>query len=275
MTKPIELLVRLPFAGFYASDYSREIDSEEEREIEDRANERDDGEQAFPPELRLSEQELGELYFDHTDYSAAYHRIASWYPEAFTYATKERFELTIPLRFESMTSPREYNFETDKVYAFIPLKTVLAMFAYSKTDAHATLAEVIKSRHTSYDGFYSYYSNDLATWLSKPVKDWDHNELETLLQATLLHKGRELGEDEGAEGDGFRSDLFEAIFSGNGEANDAWASAVDWPALEAAIEEARADKAADLRAVDPELGAELASLPMRCPDTLDLFRGLQ
>jgi hypothetical protein len=41
---------------------------------------------------------------------------------------------------------------------------------------------VIKERHTSRDGFISFYSNNFDDWV-KPLSKYDHNELGTLLTA--------------------------------------------------------------------------------------------
>lgn len=43
--------------------------------------------------------------------------------------------------------------------------------------------KAIKKRFTSYDGFISFYSNRIEDWLDKPLTEWDHNELGTLLYA--------------------------------------------------------------------------------------------
>ena len=45
----------------------------------------------------------------------------------------------------------------------------------------AKLKERIKERFSSRDGFMSFYSSDLGDW-PKELKDWDHNQLSTLLE---------------------------------------------------------------------------------------------
>ena len=107
--------------------------------------------------------------------------------KAYVDAFNERFEgetgIALNAVFETMTSPREYNFETDRVFVDVPIATVNALFTESEKDKHVKLTTVIKDQCTSYDGFYSYYSNDLGQWLLKPLLTWDHNELGILLQA--------------------------------------------------------------------------------------------
>jgi len=235
MTKPQTRSVNLPFPGFYDSWYSHAIDREEEQWCEYEAGEREDGEQQYPAELRLTDGELAELLFRHTTYSTAYHAVAREYVGAFDWKAGEALDLALGLAFEEMTSPREYNFQTDRIFATVPLKTVRALFAVSKADGHKSLSAVLEDRHTSRSGFHSWYSNDLDTWLSKPVGDWDHNELGSLLLACLAIAGVDWEEFEG--------ELYEGTDTGNGEFSNAWDSAVDWPAFEAARDDLRADKA--------------------------------
>lgn len=263
MTKPILLTVNLPFfPGFYDSWLSGEIDNEESRWCEDVATESDHetDEMRQPEALRLDSGELAELLLRHTEYSKAYEKVAQWYVEAFdgimgealgftVKATRQRYNFetstmepeeyrrpSIRATFESMDSPREYNFTTDRVYANIPLAMMKVFFNMSKRENHATLAAVIGERHTSRDGFISYYANDVAEWLAKPLTDWDHNELGSLLVAAMRMAGVDLESD--------WEELYYAVY-GDDSAYQAWESAVDWPAFEAARLEKRAEKLAE------------------------------
>jgi hypothetical protein len=168
----------------------------------------------------------------------------------------------LALEYEEMTSPKYYNFETDRLFAQAPLAHLYLMFRASRNEKHATLAQVIKRRFTSYDGFRSHYSNDITEWLEKPLCAWDHNELETLLLATLE---REAGDD--AE-----HDIEWAIYndwpdSGYSE----WSECVDWPRFEKEVQELRDEKAEQFAADNPDMPAP----PYRCTETLDLFRDYQ
>lgn len=262
MTAPKQMSVNLPFQGFCDSDYSAAIDSEESQWVENQAGsdaEYDSrGEFQFPPELRLSESELCELLMAHTRYSVAHQQVARGYTDAFDDLASDALGFPLGLKFEVMTSPRFYNFETDRIFAFIPQASVRRLFALSKADGHATLAGIIGGRFTSYDGFASSYPNGLAAWLSKPVRDWDHNEVSTLLIAAL----RLAGVDDWSD---FERDLYERCGDGNGEFYSAWESAVDWPAFEQARDALRADKFAAHQADNPDYIAPAA----RHPDQID------
>lgn len=316
MTKPRMVLINIPFPGFYESNYSYAIDHEEESFIEYHTEENgestDDYEEYWPEELRLDGSEYSDILIRHTEYQAAYHALARQYVSAFDFiageaightvkVARKRYDLetkgflpyisdvaSIRMQFESMTSPREYNFETDRLFAEIPVSMARKLFNISKTDKHVRLAAVIADRFTSYDGFYSHYSNRLADWLAKALRDWDHNELGTLLIAAMQASGE--SEEE-------VSDRLYQGTCGDEGAYQEWSAAVDWPKFEAARAELRAEKLAEWIEEDAEAVATWwndhrgdyaaiggladaatitafennAALPYRCESTPDLF----
>jgi hypothetical protein len=310
------MIINLPFDGFYNSRYSEDIDREESNFIEwrtDAYEASDEDYEAFWPEaLRLDGYEMSEILIRVSNYSVAYKAIAEQYVDAFDYAAGELLEMkqrkrrkayshsakkfysewydcpTIGLRFESMTSPKFYNFETDKIFAHIPQRTIKELFKRSKADNHATLAKVIKSYCTSYSGFMSFYSNQLADWLEKPLKQWDHNEVQILLIAIIEQAS-------GEEIDGsFRDEIYNTISDGGFYSE--WEKCVDWSAFDKQRLEARAEKLVEWLDQDNEsalqwsynnaemfsnlVNAAPASFPdisgvsYRCPMTEDLFNNV-
>ena len=258
------LSVNIPFPGFYESVYSQEVDNFAECEAEYMAER--EAEDGVTPELRLTAEEFAEALYDATDYSNAYQSIARAYTDAFEQEAQEwiaghfglaRFKLRF--EFEEMTAPRYYNFETDRIFVSVPWGVVKRLATLSRRDGHARLRAQIKSRFTSYDGFLSHYPNELGTWLVKPLAEWDHNELGTLLRAIL-------GEH---DNDDFRDAVMWRVLDGDGCYQE-WSDAVDWPKFEAKVADLRADKLAELREEDPDY---VAPEP-RCSLTLDLFRDL-
>lgn len=229
------LSFNIPFQGFYESLYSSEVDHEQERWIEYELTEREDGELSHPEEIRLNESEYAELFWDHAQYSIAYSHIARAYIDAFSYWAGEKLGFPLPLAFEEMTSPREYNFETDRLFAKVPGETIARLWAMSKADNHKRLSAMIRERFTSYDGFRSFYPNDLESWLEKPLGDWDHNELGTLLRACLRISGV-VSRD-------WEMEVFYITMDGE-TGYHAFESCVDWQAFEKARDELRADKLA-------------------------------
>jgi hypothetical protein len=248
--------VEIPFGGFYESLWSEAVDSEIEQLCEHYA-ERDNEEQA--PELRLSANEYAEILFDCTDYSAIYAAVSRSYVSAFESVFNEQTGLQLGLKFEEMTSPREYNFTTDRIFCNISFGTAKRLFARSRKDGHAMLAKIIAERFTSYDGFISSYPNALDSWLAKPLADWDHNEIGTLLRAVWA-----LSPDFDKD---WRYAVYEALTEDDGVMQEL-DSGVDWEKLESKIAEVRADKVAEAKESNPDYVAP----PPRCPDTLELFQ---
>lgn len=229
----------IPFAGFYGSHYDSMLDYELQQHCENRATESDHetDEKAFPKPLRLDESELSNLAWRHANWSDAHDAIARDYVEQFGYLIAEEFSVNgNPLSFSLMTSPREYNFETDRLFARMPLAIAYLMMRESRNEGHETLARMIKERFTSCSGFISHYSNNLANWLATPLADWDHNELGTLLLAWLEIRRVDWEE----------SLLYSILEKGYEYFNDCF----DWQAMESDVTESRASKLADWLSTD-------------------------
>lgn len=250
MTKPITLSVQIPFPGFYGSEYEDGLDAEAASWVEWAATdgeEEDSSEKRHPPELRLDADELAGLMFAVSDFTVMRHIVADEYVAAFAHGYRAAFGYDLSPVFEEVVSPRFYNYDTDRIFAKIPLKVLRDMLRDHKADGYKTLLAVIEGRHTSRDGFASFYKVDLSVWLSRPLTDWDCNELSTLLRAAAVLKGRErYGPDhaDGVEGVEFFYDVRGRVAE-HGGFYRAWEQGVDWEALEAARDAAREAKRQD------------------------------
>lgn len=91
----------------------------------------------------------------------------------------ERFanEFKIRLSFESLNSPKEYNFATDRIFCNIDLEEVVRI--YAATDK-ASLSDLIREKFSSRDGFSSFYSNNIEDW--DKIETWNHNQVGTLIE---------------------------------------------------------------------------------------------
>ncbi len=252
--------INIPFPGFYESLLSGELDSVEERHVEYAAEEH---ELEHPEHLRLDARELGEVLFDTIDYAAAHQYLAREYVASADHILSDELGFPVRLKFEEMTSPKFYNFETDRVFVNVPWRTVAMLKRISLADCHATLAATIKERHTSYDGFHSFYSNDLAEWLAKPMTEWDHNELGTLLRAVMTLKG--IGDR--ASDDGLEWRVYYHMSDSN-DFDTAFDRANDWAKYDEKLAELRADKASEWAEIHPDETPPT----YRCPLTLDMFQ---
>lgn len=161
MTKKVEVNLTF-FSGFYESIHKSNFDREEENAMEN-----------YP-----------ESNWD--DFNWKYNEIE--YCKSYVRAVSS--ELGFEMEFVKMTSPREYNFTTDKIYVSMKLKDIkeIAKVALNSEE----MKKLVKRRFTSRDGFISFYSNDIEEWKEKKVEDWDYNELGTLLDAYIPIK--ELGD---------------------------------------------------------------------------------
>ena len=249
------LSVNFPFPGFYESALSGEIDRQAEYFAE---HEADEGQEDCPAELRLDASEIADILFDVTSYRDCYRAAAKTYFEYYCrlYSDETGIEIN-DSKFEEMTSPREYNFTTDRIFGLVPRKAIADMLRTVRREEYSYLESEIKSRFTSYDGFLSGYSNRLSDWLAKPVSDWDHNEIGTLLLAA-------------ARANGFDPDSGETTYQIIDDCPDGfcreWESGVDFAKYDEKVKEAHEGKRAELLSEDPEWIA-----PYRCPETLDLF----
>lgn len=150
----------IPFAGFYETYHDLLLDDEQESFFSD-----DSG--------ALTYYSLHEKFTKVCDYGHAFREYSKLYTQGFS----DNFGIKT-LRYESLDSPGEYNFTTDRIFCTIEDYEVLKMYTDCCPDKLANCAIL---RHTSRSGFSSFYNPDYKTW--DDVLAWDHNQLETLLVA--------------------------------------------------------------------------------------------
>lgn len=169
------------FPGFYYSWLSEGINNKEEQFLENEASEPDAEFHAVPRD------KLAESLFDSCNYSIAFQMLAREWTSEFIRQAREAMP-DFWGRFESMDSPREYNFTTDRVYIRIDRKKAAR---YRKAARHSkTFAGLVRERFTSRSGFISFYSADVADWYDSD--EWDHNQWGTLIEACLIAAGLDL-----------------------------------------------------------------------------------
>ena len=162
------LEVSLPFfQGFYHTELEDLMDREIEQEAEFNGKE---------------VEYLNDIY----NFQAAMNAIAKGWVKAFSQ------EIGIQLEYGDLSSPKEYNFTTDRVFASIPVSEVLKLEYLRETDEFKT---ILRQWFTSYDGFISYYDNDPEgdKW-QRPLAEWDHNELSALLATSILRSHGDKGQ---------------------------------------------------------------------------------
>lgn len=189
--KEAAMITTIPFSGFYNTIHSYTVDQALEQSISDSSG-------CHPISDRISE----ELCWHYPTPMAQYTR---QYVADFVAKLNEETGLNIALEWESVTSPREYNFETDRIFATITEADVRALLAAVE---RADLDRAAKDEFTSYSGFISHYANRVSEW--GDVAEWDHNQIGTLLKAAVSQ----------FFGDDWEMDIV-SEYNSNGEV-DAW-----------------------------------------------------
>ena len=214
------MLTVIPFSGFYNSIWSGAIDSAQECDAEYQAEQ-------YPA---LDASDINEVLSDHTRYRAAYRKLAEAYADKFNDWLAKHLEVTLTMSFESMTSPKEYNFTTDRIYMEVSREDIAKVY---RKVGRAALRAKAKEMFTSRDGFHSFYSPDIEDWGS--VRDWDHNQLLCLMEAAV-------------EGTEYEMDIYYRLDNKVGEV---WSECVDWPAVEAKLEEMQSEWEAEEAETNP------------------------
>ena len=154
----------IPFDGFYDTLHSSAIDDAEVSIFEDHNG-----------NLLTSSDKLLDRFYRVANYTNAYFKYSESYAENFA----SLFEIGT-LKFDLLDSPLEHNFHTDRIFCSIDLQELSSIF---DDTCKITLSIVAKERHTSSSGFSSFYVADWKLWGN--LKNWDHNQLQTLLIAWL------------------------------------------------------------------------------------------
>ena len=157
------MLSTIPFLGFYETVHDNAIDRAIESLFED-----DNGD---------CNNDLINHFYNSVciDYEKVRIEYAKDYAQAFAIATG------LQLTFDELNSPKEYNFQTDRIFVDITLESVNKLFATVDKDV---LSQRIKEEYTSRSGFISYYSPDLNDW-PVDITKWDHNQLGTLISVAV------------------------------------------------------------------------------------------
>lgn len=160
------MLTTIPFSGFYNSMHDAEIDRVLEQMLSDSSG-------CHPASDRISEEIWSHINTPMVEYTEAF-------VESFNVLFNGETGLNVKLEWESVSSPKYYNFSTDRVFAAVSLADVQAMFR--KVDREV-LDKVAADRFTSRSGFISHYSPYWRSWGS--MAEWDWNQVGTLIEALV------------------------------------------------------------------------------------------
>lgn len=156
------MITQIPFSGFYETIHAMYIDDAEYDLFRPR-----DGNGCEEPNPGLLER-----FRRASDYSKVHTEYAKKYAAEFS--DKFKIEFT----FNSLNSPREYNFTTDHIFVNIAFSEISRI---KRAVTNAQLQAVAIRELTSRSGFASFYDPDIKTF--GPLKSWDHGKLSILVMA--------------------------------------------------------------------------------------------
>jgi len=161
----------IPFQGFCNSLYSYAIEGAIESSLD-----------WYTEDYELTEAQRDTLANGYLEKNTSefYYNVSKDYAESFIYEIERDTGLTLNARFESMESPREYNFKTDRIFIELTEDSAVAFVNYILENHKDEFRNLIAQRFTSRDGFWSNYKNTLEAW-GDPSK-WDLNQLGTCFQ---------------------------------------------------------------------------------------------
>jgi len=158
-----KIIAQIPFEGFYESVCDMLLDDEINYHIES-----------------LQDENPG--YDDYPNYHVDFNYLAKEYVKAYSEWLIANGYPEISLEFESLSSPREYNFTTDRIFCYIN-QNVIETY-YKLFLANENSQQLINDMFNSRDGFSSFYSDFVNNWKTVPLVDWDYNQLMVLLPET-------------------------------------------------------------------------------------------
>ena len=163
----------IPFDGFYESFISADIDHQIGQQIEWDSDIYD-----------LNEDEQQVLWDSYLSINRSYfyNQIAEDYTNFYIEILNRRLKgFTLKAKFNLLISPKEYNFETDRIFIDIEKNHAIDFIKYIIKHYKKELENKIKERFTSRDGFWSHYKNDLDLW-TQNYSEWDHNQIGTCFE---------------------------------------------------------------------------------------------
>ena len=163
----------IPFDGFYNSYISSDIEHQIGQQIE------------WDTDIFDLNEDEQQILFDNylsVNRSSFYNEIAEHYTDLYIDALNEKLEgFTLKAKFNLLTSPKEYNFETDRVFIDIEKDHAIDFIKYIIKNYKKELEKKIEDRFTSRSGFWSHYKNGLDLW-TKDYSEWDHNQIGTCFE---------------------------------------------------------------------------------------------
>jgi len=174
-----KLETTIPFDGFYESFISADIENQIGQQIELDCDIYD---------LNVNEEKILWDNYLSVNRSYFYNQISKDYTKFYIDSLNAKLNYAYPdhgftlnAKFSFLTSPREYNFETDRIFIEIEENHCIDFIKYIIKHYKKELEEKIKQRFTSRSGYWSYYKNTLDSW-TQDYSEWDCNMIGTCFE---------------------------------------------------------------------------------------------
>lgn len=168
------------FNGFYETAYSFNVDDYDVADWLFNDNEFTENQKGFCEEL-IKRHYMDIVKENYTEYEID---VAKAVCEFLTEKVTEMLGTKVEFEFQNIYSPKYYNYRNDSINVKLNCDTDVFMknlLKYIKNHL-ADFKEYIESNYTSYDGFMSYYSNDVNDWLKNEYND---HEIGSMLEFAL------------------------------------------------------------------------------------------
>ena len=166
------------FNGFYGTLFETHGEDEEINDINQQREENG-----------FSEIDFSDCKFDYKEYEK---RVAEKCTEVIEFELNEILKIRMNFEFQSVISPREYNFTNDSINIEVKIEDLNSIKDYLRENQE-NFGEYLRENYTSYDGFISSWSNNPAIWFSYLDKeDRMEHVLGSVMNFILINEGYEV-----------------------------------------------------------------------------------
>lgn len=169
MLDPNLIETTIPFCGFYGSLADGQIEAAVEL-MQYNADEEPESCLHGVPDL-----------WDKINYRALHVEYAQDYLELYQQWLADEWGLEIQLHFGELSSPREYNFATDKIIAQLTSQDLLKLRRWVLKHHEQEFRQVVYDQLEVRSGFIPFYSNDLDDWPDDP-REWESPQIGLLFE---------------------------------------------------------------------------------------------
>jgi len=176
--KKEKILTVIPFSGFYESIWSDNVENAVDA-------------------MDAMDGDSGPGGVTEVNWIATGNAISKQYVWEFRVSWNNAMGFDLPVEFDHLESPTEYNFSTDRIFATISRRGVARLKQIARSNM-AALKKVLTKHCTPCSGYVPKYSDDPEDWIQKSRRDYDHNEIQVLIETALESEGvdvQELEED--------------------------------------------------------------------------------